>query len=84
MVIYGDGATVKAGYFDSKGHVIRNVAQPRAGGIVFVSEIKPAEPRYRLTYVSTPTELTGTFEIAPPGKPAAFAPYVTWHASKVP
>jgi uncharacterized protein (TIGR02246 family) len=83
MVIYVDDGTVKADYFDSEGHVIRYVAQARPGEVVFVSELKPAEPRYRLTYVSAPAGLTGTFEVAPPGHPDAFAAYLTWHARQV-
>jgi hypothetical protein len=84
IVIYIDAGVVKADYFDSENHVIRYVAEARSGEVVFVSEIKPSEPRYRLTYTrESATTLKGTFEIAPPGKPDAFSPYLSWTARKV-
>jgi hypothetical protein len=84
MVIYVDAGRVKADYFDSENHVIRYVGEARSGEVVFVSEIKPSEPRYRLTYTrSSATTLKGTFEVAPPGTPDAFAPYLSWAARKV-
>jgi hypothetical protein len=84
MVIYIDAGVIKADYFDSESHVIRYVAEARSGEVVFVSEIKPSEPRYRLSYSrGSATTLKGTFEVAPPEKPAAFAPYLSWAARKV-
>ena len=84
MVIYVDAGLVKAEYFDNEGHVIRYAAEPRADRVAFVSEVKPGEPRYRLTYTQgSATALTGTFEVAPPGKPDDFAPYLSWTARKV-
>ena len=83
MVIHVDAGLVKADYFDSEGHVIRYVVEGRPGVVVFLSDIKPAEPRYRLTYRQAPaTTLLGTFEIAPPGRPDAFAPYLSWSARR--
>jgi hypothetical protein len=84
MVIYVDAGLVKAEYFDSEGHVIRYVADARPGEVVFLSEIKTSEPRYRLTYTrASAATLNGTFDVAPPGKPEAFAPYLSWTARKV-
>ena len=84
MVIYVDAGAVKADYFDSEGHVIRYVAEARSGEVVFVSEIKPDEPRYRLTYARrSATTLDGSFEVAPPGKPGSFSPYLSWAARKI-
>jgi hypothetical protein len=84
MVIYVDGDIVKAVYFDSESHVIRYVAEARSGEVVFVSEAKASEPRFRLSYTrSSATTLKGTFEIAPAGQPNAFSPYLTWAAQKV-
>ena len=84
MVIYLEGEAVKADYFDNEGHVIRYVVQPRSGGVVFVSETRPGEPRYRLTYTrADDTTITGSFEVAPPGQPDAFASYLTWRARKI-
>ena len=84
MVIYVDSGLVKADYFDSESHVIRYVAEARSDAVVFMSEIKPNEPRYRLSYTRSSTmTLKGTFEVAPPGKPDAFAPYLSWAARRV-
>ena len=83
MVIYLEGDSIKADYFDNEGHVIRYVVQPRPGSVVFLSEARPDEPRYRLTYGrADDTTITGSFEVAPPGKPDAFASYLTWRARK--
>jgi hypothetical protein len=83
MMIYEDAGRVKAEYFDSEGHVIRYVAETKDGEVVFLSEARPSEPRYRLTYTQTSaTMLRGKFDVAPPGKPDAFAPYLSWAARK--
>jgi len=83
MVIYDEAGAARADYFDNEGHVIRYVAQARAGSLVFVSEIKPSEPRYRLTYdLGADGMLNGRFEVAPPGKPDAFSQYLAWKARK--
>jgi hypothetical protein len=84
MVIYLVAGVIRAEYFDSEGHVIRYVAETRAGEVVFLSEITPLEPRYRLTYTGkSPTTLDGKFDVAPPGKPDGFVPYLSWAARKV-
>jgi hypothetical protein len=84
MVIYDDAGLVKADYFDSEGHVIRYVAEVKVGEVIFLSEVKGSEPRYRLTYSQgSATTLNGRFDVAPPGKPEAFAPYLSWTARKV-
>ena len=83
MTIYVDGTAVKADYVDSEGHVIRYTAQARDGDVRFVSELTPSEPRYRLTYSKgTARTIIGMFEIAPPGRPDAFAPYLSWTAHR--
>jgi hypothetical protein len=54
------------------------------GGFTFLSEIKTSEPRYRLMYTrGSATTLNGKFEVAPPGKPEEFAPYLSWASRKV-
>lgn len=83
MVIYDEAGTVRADYFDNEGHVIRYVVQPKARSVAFVSEIKPSEPRYRLTYdLGADGILNGRFEVAAPGKPDAFTQYLAWKARK--
>jgi hypothetical protein len=84
MVSYVEGDAVKADYFDNEGHVIRYLVQPRPGAVVFVSEVRPGEPRYRLTYTrADAATITGGFEIAPPGRPDEFAAYLSWRARKI-
>ena len=84
MVIAAEGNSLHADYFDSEGHVIRYVVQsPKAGDVLFVSAVKSNEPRYRLRYsLKADGALEGHFEVAPPGAPDAFAPYLTWTAHR--
>ncbi len=81
MIVHVDGhGVVRADYYDSEGHVIRyTVVATGSGQVVFTSGAEPATPRYRLTYQAASSGIvTGTFSIAPPGTPDAFAPYLTW------
>ena len=71
MVVYhGEtGGELRAIYFDSEDHVIRYSGSTSAGGVVFVSEGKSDEVRYRLTYISTGKDtLKLQFEVAAAGK----------------
>ena len=36
-----------------------------------------------LQHASIPGTLNGRFDVAPPGKPEAFAPYLSWTARKL-
>ena len=83
MVIYVDAGVVKADYFDSENHVIRYVAEARSGEVMFLSETRASEPRYRLTYTRASETLIGRFDVAPPGKPDSFSPYLSWTARKI-
>jgi hypothetical protein len=83
MVIYVDGDVVRADYFDNEGHVIRYVADARSEEVVFISEARASEPRYRLSYRrGSGGLLNGRFEVAPPGRPEAFSPYLSWAARR--
>ena len=84
MVIYAEGGQLKADYFDSEQHVIRYLVEPRGDhDVAFVSDSKPSDPRYRLSYTSRDNgTLAGRFEIAAPGMPDAFKPYLSWTARK--
>ena len=84
MVIYSEGGQIKADYFDSEQHVIRYLVEPRSNHhVVFVSGAKPSEPRYRLSCTAREDgTLAGQFEIAAPGTPEAFKPYLSWTARK--
>ena len=85
MVIYaGEGAGVKADYYDNEGHVIHYAVTAEAPGEAsFVSEVVTGSPRFRLHYtLAADGVLKGEFSIAPPGKPEAFAPYLSWEARR--
>jgi len=84
MLIYVEDGALKADYVDSEQHVIRYVVEPRAANdVVFLSEVKAGNPRYRLTYtLGADGILTGQFEIAPPDSPDGFKPYLSWKARK--
>ena len=79
MIVYPEGAAPRAIYFDNEGHVIHYTAEFAEGGdrIVFTSETEVSSPRFRLTYSKLgPGKVAIRFEIAPPGKPDAFSPYI--------
>ncbi len=83
MIVYPEAGAVRAEYYDSEGHVIRYaVTLPATGQSVFVSDVRSGEPRFRLTYRLVGGVLKGEFEIAPPGTPEAFKPYLTWDSTK--
>ncbi len=70
----------KASYWDNEGHQISYTATWSEDGstVTFLSEIRAAEPRYRLVYSGlSGTAPVVTFSVAPPGSPEAFRPYVT-------
>ncbi len=74
-----DAGPLRAIYFDNEGHVIRYAiaASPEKNAVEFVSEASSSAPRFRLTYTRAGADTVGIrFEIAPPGKPDAFAPYL--------
>lgn len=81
MVLYAtESGQLRADYYDSEGHVIRYVGStPSSNELTLVSEVLSGAPRFRLNYRLTPDGvLGGRFEIAPPGKPESFAPYLAW------
>jgi hypothetical protein len=85
MVIFVEGDALRADYFDSEQHVIRYLVQPRGPrDVVFVSEAKAGEPRYRLSYTLTATgHLKGTFESAASEAPDDFKSLLVWTARKL-
>ncbi|NWJ42532.1 MAG: hypothetical protein HXX12_16340 [Geothrix sp.] len=83
MTVFEEGGQLKAFYLDNEGHVIHYLVTPRPEGVAFTSEPTPG-PRFRLTYLKTSDSLvTLRFEIAPPGKPEAFATYIEATTRKV-
>jgi hypothetical protein len=81
MVLYAtEAGDIHADYYDSEGHVIRYVCTSASTTeLVLVSEPSSSAPRFRLSYKLVPDGvLNGTFEVAPPGKPESFGPYLAW------
>jgi hypothetical protein len=85
MVLYSsEPGELRADYYDSEGHVIRYTGNtPSAGELTLVSDVVSGAPRFRLSYrLRANGVLEGRFEIAPPGKPESFGPYLTWTARR--
>jgi hypothetical protein len=75
MIVYNEpgGTKLRAIYFDTEDHTIHYTVEPSSDGksVQFVSD------NFRLTYRKTgPDTLALKFEIAPPGKPGAYATYI--------
>jgi hypothetical protein len=85
MVLYAaESGELRADYYDSEGHVIRYaVDTPSAMELTLTSDVVSGAPRFRLSYrLGADGILAGRFEIAPPGKPGAFGPYLAWTARR--
>lgn len=79
LYIYPDysGIASKAIYFDNEGHVINYSISYSDNSIVFVTEIVPNAPRFRLSYIMIDKDTINTrFEIASPQKPEEFKVYI--------
>jgi hypothetical protein len=84
MVIYVEGAALKADYYDSEAHQIRYVVSASGPNrAVFLAESTASAPGYRLTYwLDAPGIVKGQFELAQPGKPGVFTTYLSWSMKK--
>jgi hypothetical protein len=84
MVIYATEGGAEAHFYDNEGHMIHYaVSAPAPGEATFVSDVVASAPRYRLSYkLRADGVLEGRFEIAPPGKPDAFAKYLAWESHR--
>lgn len=83
MIVYKEPgeSKLRAIYFDMEDHVIHYTVEPSGDGnsVQFVSE------NFRLTYRKTGLDrLALKFEIAPPGKPGAYATYIDATARRKP
>ena len=68
MVIYAEGGTLRADYWDGEGHVIHYAVETGPDSAVFTSPAGQG-PRFRLSYRRNADATLGlTFEIAAPGK----------------
>lgn len=81
MVIYREPRMpVRAFYWDNEGHNIAYGVEFSSDGkiLTFLSDVKPEEPRFRLTYEKLAVDtLKVSFEYAPPGRPDEFALYTS-------
>ncbi len=76
LTLYPEGGRLRALYVDNDGHVIHYTVVATADGAEFLGDPGPG-PRFRLTYRRTGAETVSlAFDIAPPGKPEAFATYL--------
>jgi hypothetical protein len=84
MVIYAEGTTLKADYYDNEAHQIRYVVSASdPNRAVFLAEATSGAPGYRLTYwLDAPGIVKGQFEFAQPGKPGVFTTYLSWSMKK--
>lgn len=80
MVIYQEPQKpTQAIYFDNERHVIHYTVEFSKDEkvVTFVSDLVPGTPRYRLSYTRTANNtVVIRFEIAPPGNPESFSPYI--------
>jgi hypothetical protein len=83
MTLFVEGGVLKAFYVDNEGHAIRYLGQAVPGGVAFTSE-PGSGPAFRLSYLrQADGRVLVRFEIAPPGKPGAFARYLEGLTHKV-
>jgi hypothetical protein len=81
MVIYLEGETPHAIYWDSEGHVIRyGLSFPAEHNVVFESEAGQPGPKYRLSYWMDGREMKGKFEVGGPG--GEYKTYMSWSSKK--
>jgi hypothetical protein len=80
MIIYRDPAQgFRAMYWDNEGHIIFYAAEfsQDKNKLTLLGDIMPSAPRFRFTYQKVNDDVMGIkFEIAPPGKPEDFSPYI--------
>jgi hypothetical protein len=84
LVIFPYGDHLRAAYYDSSGYVVGyEVTAPAKNTIVLTSDAMPGVNRARLTYtLGANGVLAAKVDIAPAGKPEAFAPSMAWNSRK--
>lgn len=85
MLVYREGDTTRAMYFDSEGHVIRYrvTFSSDSASIVYLSVSAPTEFQYRLTNtILHAGTMRILFEIARPGRKREFSRYIEATAVK--
>jgi len=75
---------LRADYWDNEGHVIHYSVAATAEGVDFVSNIQQGAPTFRLRYKKLGADRVAIdFEIAPPGNPSTFSPYLSGTARRL-
>jgi hypothetical protein len=84
MVIFPYGDHLRAAYYDSSGYVVGyEVTAPAKNTVVLTSDAMAGVNRARLTYtLGANGVLAAKVDIAPAGKPDAFAPSMAWNSRK--
>jgi len=73
---------LKAIYFDNEGHVIHyGVSTPDSTTAMFVSDVSPSGPQFRLVYQLNDAVMTGKFQMRMPGQ-AEWKSYLEWSGAK--
>ncbi len=78
----GGGFTARS--YDNEGHVIEYEVAASDTAIVLTSRPAPSLPQFRLSYRPAGAGYAIRFEIAPPGEPRVFRPYVTGGMHRAP
>lgn len=84
LVIFPYGDHLRAAYYDSSGYVVGyEVTAPSKNTVVLTSDAMAGVNRARLTYtLGSNGVLAAKVDIAPAGKPDAFAPSMAWNSRK--
>jgi hypothetical protein len=73
---------LKAIYFDNEGHVIHYaVSTPDSNTAMFISDVSPSGPQFRLVYELNDSVMRGKFQMRMPGQ-ADWKSYLEWSGAK--
>jgi hypothetical protein len=73
---------LKAIYFDNEGHVIHYaVSTPDSSTAIFISDVSPSGPQFRLVYEFKDSVMWGKFQMRMPGQ-ADWKSYLEWSGAK--
>jgi hypothetical protein len=73
---------LKAIYFDNEGHVIHYaVSTPDSSTAIFISDVSPSGPQFRLVYELKDSVMWGKFQMRMPGQ-ADWKSYLEWSGAK--
>ena len=74
---------LKAIYFDNEGHVIHYaVSTPDSSTAIFISDVAPSGPQFRLVYELKDSVMRGKFQMRMPGQ-ADWKSYLEWSGAKL-